>query len=242
MKFFFLLFLPFIQCFNINKIIKPSIVATSIFLNQIEPSNAITHPITHPAIPSIVQPIINQDYFTSSKISVERNNIYFYGEVNSQSCEELRKKLSEMDFNAKLFEIEYNEQAPPINLHIQSTGGSLLDSLYISDFINNLKTPINTYVDGYVASAASLISVMGDKRYMTKNSMILIHQLASGSEGKYQELDDNMKNLQQMMNKVKTIYLTKTKLEYLQLEDILKHDLWLDANTCKKYGLIDEII
>ena len=46
----------------------------------------------------------------------------------------------------------------------------------------------------------------------------------------------------QMMNKVKSIYLSKTKLEYLQLEDILKHDLWLDANTCKKYGLIDEII
>ena len=107
-----------------------------------------------------------------------------------------------MDFNAKLFEIEYNEQAPPINLHIQSTGGSLLDSLYISDFINNLKTPINTYVDGYVASAASLISVMGDKRYMTKNSMILILLLASGGEGKYQELDDNMKNLQQMMKQL----------------------------------------
>lgn len=238
MKFFFLLLLPFTLSWNVKKIITPSIVATSVFFNQIETSNAISHPV----VPSITPPVINQNYFTSSKISVERNNIYFYGEVNSQSCEELRKKLSEMDFNAKLFEIEYNAKAPPINLHIQSTGGSLLDSLYISDFINNLKTPINTYVDGYVASAASLISVMGDKRYMTKNSMILIHQLASGGEGKYQELDDNMKNLQQMMNKVKSIYLSKTKLEYLQLEDILKHDLWLDANTCKKYGLIDEII
>ena len=51
-----------------------------------------------------------------------------------------------------------------------------------------------------------------------------------------------MRDLQQMMNKVKAIYLTKTRLDYLQLEDILKHDLWLDADTCKKYGLVDEII
>ena len=28
----------------------------------------------------------------------------------------------------------------------------------------------------------------------------------------------------------------------IELEDILKHDLWLDADTCKKYGLVDEII
>ena len=118
----------------------------------------------------------------------------------------------------------------------------MLDSLYITDLIGSLKTPVNTYVDGYVASAASLISVVGHKRYMSKNSMILIHQLSSGGEGKYQELDDNMKNLRQMMNKVKSIYISKTRLEYLQLEDILKHDLWLDAEICKKYGLVDEII
>jgi ATP-dependent protease ClpP protease subunit len=230
----FLVFLQASTSWNPTKYIKPAIISSTILFNEIQPIQAYDHR----AIPSVA----NQQQYVTSKVSVEKNNIYFNGEINTQSCEELRNKLNELDFNSRLFELEYNTKAPPINLHIQSTGGSLLDSLFMSDFISNMKSPVNTYVDGYTASAASLLSVVGSKRYMTKNSMILIHQLSSGSEGKYQDLDDNMKNLQQMMNKVKTIYMTKTRLEYLQLEDILKHDLWLDADTCKKYGLIDEII
>ena len=223
-----------IKTWNIKKVITPPVIISSLLFNDIQPINAFNH--------GDIPRVMNQNQYITTKVSVYKNNIYLNGEINTQSCEELRNQLNEMDFNSKLFELEYNSKAPPINLHIQSTGGSLLDSLYMSDFINNLKTPVNTYVDGYTASAASLLSVVGTKRFMTKNSMILIHQLSSGSEGKYQDLDDNMKNLQQMMNKVKAIYLTKTRLDYLQLEDILKHDLWLDADTCKKYGLIDEII
>ena len=63
-----------------------------------------------------------------------------------------------------------------------------------------------------------------------------------GKEGKYQELTDDQQNMQLLMNKIKTIYLRKTTIPYIQLNEILNHDLWLDADTCKKYGLIDEII
>ena len=95
----------------------------------------------------------------------------------------------------------YKTEPPPINLHIKSYGGSLMDTLYIVDLIENLNTPVNTYVDGYSASAASLISVVGDNRYMTENSMILIHQLYTGNEGKYEELNDNMINAKNLMKK-----------------------------------------
>ena len=74
------------------------------------------------------------------------------------------------------------------------------------------------------------------------HSMILVHQLSSENQGKFQELDDDMKNLQQLMDKVKKIYLMHSNLQYLQLDELLQHDLWLDAETCKKYGLVDEII
>jgi len=45
-----------------------------------------------------------------------------------------------------------------------------------------------------------------------------------------------------LMDKIKNIYLKKTTIPENVLDEILKHDLWLDAVTCKKYGLIDEII
>ena len=76
--------------------------------------------------------------------------------------------------------MSYGTEPPPINIHIQSGGGSLMNAFYIVDLIQNINSKVNTYVDGYSASAASLMNVVGNKRYMTKNSMMLIHQLSSG--------------------------------------------------------------
>lgn len=175
-------------------------------------------------------------------ITVDRNNIYFYGQVTSDSCRVLAEKLNELNKNAIIYKSTLNETPPPINLHIQSPGGSLMNTFYITDLIEKMETPVNTYVDGYAASAASLISVVGKKRYMTQNSLMLIHQLSGGNEGKFEEMDDEMKNLNLFMNIVKKIYLSKTSIKPVMLEDILKHDIWLSSDQCKDLGLIDEII
>ena len=105
-----------------------------------------------------------------------------------------------------------------------------------------MKTPVYTYVDGFAASAATLISVVGKKRYMTKNSLMLIHQLSGADSGKFYELQDQMSNMQILMNKINKIYLNKTKIDQDTLLKLLQKDLWLDAKTCLAYGLVDEII
>jgi ATP-dependent protease ClpP protease subunit len=71
---------------------------------------------------------------------------------------------------------------------------------------------------------------------------MLIHQLSAGSWGKFEELKDDMENNHLIMNKIKGIYEQYTKIPKKQLDEILKHDLWWDAQTCLNYGLIDEII
>ena len=144
--------------------------------------------------------------------------------------------------NSKIFATQYSTPPPPINLHIQSSGGSLMNTYYIVDLIQSLETPVNTFIDGFAASAATLISVAGDKRYMTKNSLMLIHQLSSQNGGKFNEIKDDMANLETMMRLLKKIYLEKTNLNNYQLDELLKQDLWLDSETCLKYGLVDEII
>ena len=44
------------------------------------------------------------------------------------------------------------------------------------------------------------------------------------------------------MNKVKNIYLENTKLNSSVLDNLLSSDIWLDAETCLAYGLVDKII
>ena len=134
-----------------------------------------------------------------SIIQLESNNIYFYGPVTAESTTILRSQLIDLDKKANIYKIQYNCTPPPINLHIQSNGGSLLHTYYITDLIKNLNTPVYTYIDGFAASAATLISVVGHKRFMSKNSLMLIHQLSSQNSGKYLEIEDDMSNLKTMM-------------------------------------------
>jgi ATP-dependent protease ClpP protease subunit len=185
-------------------------------------------------------PYINQ---YSSSIRIINNDIYFYGPITSGSCKELNDVILILDNESKKFGINFNTNPPPINLHIQSEGGSLMDTFYTIDLIDNLKTPVNTYVDGYVASAGSLISVVGKKRFMTANSFIMIHQLSSSvGEGKFNDLDDNMDNLNKFMETIRNLYLKKTKIPKEKLNDILDHDLWMNSKECLEYGLVDEIL
>ena len=182
---------------------------------------------------------------TSSELGIiqdTNNEIYFYGPVSQRSCFELKNKLNSLDTKSTIFHLQYKIDPPPIHLHIQSQGGSLYHTLYIIDLIENMKTPVYTYVDGFAASAATLISVVGKKRYMTKNSLMLIHQLSGADSGKFYELQDQMSNMQILMNKINKIYLNKTKIDQDTLLKLLQKDLWLDAKTCLAYGLVDEII
>lgn len=182
---------------------------------------------------------------TSGELGIlqeDNNEIYFYGPVSQMSCFELKNKLNSLDAKSSIFHMQYKIDPPPIHLHIQSQGGSLYHTLYIIDLIENMKTPVYTYVDGFAASAATLISVVGKKRYMTKNSLMLIHQLSGADSGKFYELQDQMSNMQILMNKINKIYLNKTKIDQETLLKLLQKDLWLDAETCISYGLVDEIL
>lgn len=228
-------------CFNapINNILSKSLIASSLIYNPIQET---TYMGKYHKETIQYEKNDNTDFFKSASIKMERNNIYLYGPITDESCTELKNKLNDLDFNGRLFKLEYNKEPPPINLHIKSYGGSLMDTLYVVDLIENLDTEVNTYVDGYCASAATLLSVVGKNRYMSANSLILIHQLYSGYEGKYEELSDSMINTNNLMKKIKKIYLKHTNIKENELNEILKHDLWLDAETSLKYGLVDKII
>jgi ATP-dependent Clp protease protease subunit len=146
-----------------------------------------------------------------------------------------------MDQQAKQQQLLFKND-PIIELHIQSTGGALMPAFYITDLIKIIDTPIHTYVDGYCASAASLIAVAGDKRFMTNHSAILIHQLSAATSGKFQEIQAEVSNLALFMTQVRELYTQYTNIDKKTLELLLNTDKWLDSKTCLQFSLVDYII
>ena len=182
----------------------------------------------------------------SSKSGNQKENefpltIKYYGDISTKNCLYLTESLKKMDYQSKIIELKYNFR-PPIKLHFQSHGGELLPSFFVCDVIKNLDTPVHIYIDGYVASAASLIAVCGNKRIMTKHSFMLIHQLKSKLSGKFNEMEDEIKNLNFFMNNLKEIYLNNSNITSEKLEKLLVTDIWISAEQCLSLGLIDKII
>lgn len=169
------------------------------------------------------------------------NDLYYYGPISQEGCFQLKTKLNELNDKSQLIALQYHIEPPPIHLHIQSQGGSLYHTLYVIDLIQQLPTPVYTYVDGFAASAATLISVVGDKRFMSKNSLMLIHQLSGADSGKYEELQDQMSNMNSLMQIIVNCYLNHTRIEPVTLHRLLRKDIWLNSTTCLEYGLVDEI-
>ena len=77
---------------------------------------------------------------------------------------------------------------------------------------------------------------------MSKNSIMLIHQLSSGFEGKFNEIHDENENINNLMSFIVSYYLENTKLNIDELRGLLKRDLWLNSERCLSYGLVDKII
>ena len=71
---------------------------------------------------------------------------------------------------------------------------------------------------------------------------MLIHQLSSGFEGKYNEIHDENENINNLMGFIVQFYLENTNIKIDELKALLKRDLWLDSSKCLSIGLVDEII
>ena len=176
-------------------------------------------------------------------ISVHENKIYYYSNVNRDSASELNKKIGEIESKSLTLHNSLDLEVPPtLRIYINSGGGSVVSGISSMDTILRTKVPVHTYIDGFAASAATFLSVVGNYRFMSRNSYMLIHQLSTQFWGKYQEFEDEKKNLDLMMITIKNVYKKYTKVPLKELNTILKHDLLWDAEKCLEYGLIDEII
>ena len=177
----------------------------------------------------------------------EANHIYFKTDVTPESinklCTILRHKITEYN-HIKHNNLVENIVPKPLYLHISSYGGYLHEAFLVYDYIKNSPIPIHTIIEGYAASAATVMSIAGSKRYITPSSIMLIHQLSTGMSGKFNQLEEELTNSKQDMNKLYNIYVNNCngKMTKREIIEELKHDKWWNAEKCVKKGLCDEIL
>jgi len=169
------------------------------------------------------------------------NHIYFNNDITTDSAFELNKELRAVESKIKTLSVSLGIKTEPIYLHLTTDGGLIYSALSIIDCIKNLTLPVYTVIDGFVASAGTLISLAGEKRFMNKNAYMLIHELRGGMWGKMTEVDEEYLNLKKLMKHISRIYTKKTNIDKNEIENILKKDVIWNLRDCIKNGLIDEV-
>lgn len=186
-----------------------------------------------------------------------KNEIYFNASINAKNISTLINKLLNLQekilkktkgIKRKLADEEDTDivkikiEPMPIKLYITSDGGLVYQVFNAIDTINNMTVPVNTICLGMVASAGTLLSLAGKKRFITENSFMHIHEIRSGCWGKYSVMKEHIENSKNLMEHIKKYYIKKTKMTEDEIETQLKQDNTWDAETCLTKGLVDEII
>lgn len=176
---------------------------------------------------------------SSSNVKSSANKVYFYSDVSDKSLLNFQEELDKVVSNLYAQAAANRTDPAPVYLHINSFGGQMMAGFAAIDIIERCPLETISVVEGKAASAATLMSLAADKRLMTPHSLMLIHQLSSGSWGTYENFKDRKQNVDLYMKMIYEFYVSKTKIPKKVLKGLLKHDLYFDAKMCLKHGMVD---
>ena len=164
-------------------------------------------------------------------------DLYIYGDITSYEWDE--SDVSAWGFKKELEELgEISE----LNVHINSYGGETFQGLAIYNLLKQHKAQINVYVDGIAASSASIIAMSGDKIYMPKTSLMMIHNCWKWAVGNSKELRKTADDMDKVAIAYKEAYLSKINITEDELDKLLDEETYLTADECIEMGFADEIV
>ena len=145
-----------------------------------------------------------------------------------------------------LSEILVKNPEKPINLRINSPGGSFFDGLALGNAIRRHDGRSTATVDGLCASAATIVAVACDEVYMHRNSTFHVHEAIVGAVGHLADLKDACGWLEECNKHLVDIYADKTGKSAKDIKTALLgpagDGTHYSATEAFAFGFCDEII
>lgn len=166
---------------------------------------------------------------------LEDRIIFLSGEITSE--------LSNL-IVAQLLFLEAKNNTKPINLYINSQGGSVDAGLAIFDTINFIACDVSIICVGLAASMAAVLLACGTKgkRFALPNSRIMIHQPLGGAQGQASDIKIAAEQIIKLKDRINKILSKSTGKSVEQIEEDTNRDYYLTAQEAKEYGIIDAIL
>lgn len=177
--------------------------------------------------------------------SKPKRRIYLTGTFKEDNIQDIIKdifKMNEEDDKGEKEVVGYVRE--PIELHINSYGGSVYDCLGLINVMEASKTEVHTYVWTKAMSAGFLTFISGHKRFVHARASLMCHDMGYAAWGKHAEIKEQVAQSEELWKVLEDIILSKTKITKKKLEKMLdkKEDWYLFGTEALKYGIADELI
>jgi ATP-dependent Clp endopeptidase proteolytic subunit ClpP len=167
----------------------------------------------------------------------EENHLYrFNRDVSSASVAACMSKLT-----------LWHREDPKCDIEIvfSSPGGSIIDGFELFDFIQELRASGHKIITGSLGMAASMAGILlqaGDVRWIGHQAWMMIHRAAFGAIGKTYEVEDEVRLVKRIEQRIVDIFTSRSKLTNQKIKrNWDRKDWWIDADECLQLGLVDEI-
>ena len=169
-------------------------------------------------------------------------HLYFYEVVNDMSVQQVRSSILEACKSVRSPDGVWRSPKPVL-IHVNSPGGSMFSENWLFALFNQVQVPICVMVDGMSASAATALSVMAPYRVAASTfALTLIHDYAGFTYGTREDMLATTDHFERARQRYRNMYLRHTRIKPEELERLLRRDIWLDADTCKRYGIYDRVL
>ncbi len=132
----------------------------------------------------------------------------------------------------------------PIQMYINSPGGSVSAGLAIYDVMQYIHCEISTIGMGICASMAAILLCSGakGKRSILENAEVMIHQPLGGMQGQASDMEIATNHIIKIKNKLHQILSSNSKISIDKIKSICDRDYYMDAKKALELGVVDTII
>lgn len=129
-----------------------------------------------------------------------------------------------------------------INVHVNSYGGSVSEGLAIYNTLKNHKAKIRTYCDGFACSAASVVFMAGDERYMNDASLLMIHYAWMIMAGNPTQLRKGADDLEKITQGSIEAYMGRVNITEEKVKELMEVETWILPSEAVEWGFATGII
>ena len=171
-------------------------------------------------------------------IDVEASTILLFGEIMDGSLYDIITRI-----RAILHMRTEENKNNPINLIINSDGGSVYEALGIIDYMQSLDVKVNTICRGRAMSAAALILCAGTGvRAASQYSTIIFREISSDIYGKSSDMKANVQHMEKLEEILLDILKSNSNKDVEFRKNVTIKDYYITLPDALNLGVIDAMI